>query len=828
MLPINPLRQLLTHIQKLIPANGVILVGAGSGTGQWITWLQKMKIQSTLLIEADSKNYIQLEAFTQHVPGWLIENSIIAETQKNATFHIVANRSESSLLPPSLLQKLWPNINSIENHSCQTVTLDNICKKNNFVANWLIIDCLPSLAILRGSIKCIDGFDVIVVRMVLNQKVPPSEDAGQNEIDSFLQDNGYRCVEKEHERHPDLAHGLYIRDYKLLAGKRREQIQQLSAQKKDQKKLADDRLDQIENLNNRLKQQLEEHQRQIEQLNSQKDTHKKLAQDRLDQTENLKNRLKQQLEEHQRQIEQLNSQKDTHEKLAQDRLDQIENLKNRLKQQLEEHQRQIEQLNSQKDTHEKLAQDRLDQIENLKNRLKQQLEEHQRQIEQLNSQKDTHEKLAQDRLDQTENLKNRLKQQLEKHQRQIEQLNSQKDTHEKLAQDRLDQTENLKNRLKQQLEEHQRQIEQLNSQKDTHEKLAQDRLTEIKTLRNKLISPEQREQERIRLEARVVSCCSAQDPHSAIDNELEKGNLAESEKIHFLLMVSDAFYSRGDKMTALHYLRMPLEWGSSLSMLQKNMLVSALIRQGRAELAADIVIQDMLTTSKVDGLKPEEQMAIRKAYSEKTRLIHSQKEHGHDLLLSYLESNLGKFREEHGQGMPVFIEIGTTRENVPGQGSTRKISMFCKQNELTFITVDMDPHNTLMAQRMFSRLGVNAKAITAKGEDFLRDYEGVIDFVFLDAYDFDHGGHSSLRQSRYEQFLGKRIDDKDCHKMHLDCVKSIIPKLSKNGIICLDDTWTENSIWMAKGTLAVPYLLEQGFIILEARNRAALLIKPEQ
>ncbi|MBM9613658.1 hypothetical protein JWJ90_05075 [Desulfobulbus rhabdoformis] len=672
MLPINPLPQFLTHIQKLIPANGVLLVGAGSGTGQWITWLQKMEIQSALLIEADSKNYIQLEAFTQHVPGWLTENSIIAETQKNATFHIVGNRLESSLLPPYLLQKLWPNINSIEDHSCQTVTLDNICKKNKFVANWLIIDCLPSLAILRGSIKGIDDFDVIVVRMVLNQKVSPNEDAGQKKIDSFLQDNGYRCVEKEHERHPDLAHGLYIRDYKLLAEKRREQIQQFSTQKNDQKKLANDRLDQIENLKNRLKRQVEEHQRQIEQLNSQKDTQ------------------------------------------------------------------------------------------------------------------------------------------------------------EKLAQDRLDQTESLKNRLKQQVEEHQKQIEQLNSQKDTQEKLAQDRLTEIKTLRNKLISPEQREQERIRLEARVASCCSAQDPHSAIDDELEKGNLSESEKIHFLFMVSDAFYSQGDKMTALHYLRMPLEWGSSLSMLQKNMLVSALISQGRAELAADIVIQDMLNTSKVDGLKPEEQMAIRKAYSEKIRLIHSQKEHGHDLLLSYLEANLGKFKEEHGQGMPVFIEIGTTRENVPGQGSTRKISMFCKKNKLTFITVDMDPHNTLMAQRMFSRLGVNAKAITAKGEDFLRNYEGGIDFVFLDAYDFDHGGHSSLRQSRYEQFLGKRIDDKDCHKMHLDCVKSIIPKLSKNGIICLDDTWTENGIWMAKGTLAVPYLIEQGFIILEARNRAALLIKPEQ
>jgi hypothetical protein len=293
-------------------------------------------------------------------------------------------------------------------------------------------------------------------------------------------------------------------------------------------------------------------------------------------------------------------------------------------------------------------------------------------------------------------------------------------------------------------------------------------------------------------------------------------------------MLSDGFYSQGDKMTALHFLRMPLEQGASLDIAQKEKLVSGLIAQGRSDLAADIVISDLLSKHSSDGLNAEEHMAIKKAYSEKVNQLSAKTEHGHDLLLRYLEANLRKYKEENDGGKPVLIEIGTTRESVPEQGSTRKIAEFCKRNNLAFITVDMDPHNTKIAQKMFARLGYKAQAITARGEDFLRSYEGIIDFVFLDAYDFDHGRHSILRQSRYEQFLGERIDDKACHKMHLDCAQSIIPKLSKNGLICVDDTWPENDVWRAKGTLAVPYLIEHGFVVLEARNRAALLTRAVQ
>ena len=197
-----------------------------------------------------------------------------------------------------------------------------------------------------------------------------------------------------------------------------------------------------------------------------------------------------------------------------------------------------------------------------------------------------------------------------------------------------------------------------------------------------------------------------------------------------------------------------------------------------------------------------------------------QNEHGHALLMDALH----KEPAATSCGRRVLIEIGTTRELVPGQGSTQKLAALCVEYDLDFITVDMDPRNTRNAARMFARAGYDFQAVTSKGEDFLAHYDGVIDYIFLDAYDFDHGNHSEIRQDRYERFLGGRIEEEQCHQMHLECAKTLVTKMAPDGLICFDDTWTSpEGAWTAKGTTAMPFLLKNGFEVIEARNNAALL-----
>lgn len=230
-----------------------------------------------------------------------------------------------------------------------------------------------------------------------------------------------------------------------------------------------------------------------------------------------------------------------------------------------------------------------------------------------------------------------------------------------------------------------------------------------------------------------------------------------------------------------------------------------------------------LTRDAMDGRyrsEPAQQKALKAAIDK--FFPPANVDHGHSLLIDWLEA-----RPEVAIGQSrVMIEIGKTRERVAGQGSTEKLALLCNRLGIDFITVDMDPRNSAVARRMFRKRGLPFRAVTAKGEDFLASWTGTIDYCFLDAYDFDHGKHGEVRQSRYETFLGSRIADEQCHQMHLDCAVSLVAKLSRDGVICLDDTWTdENGAWTAKGTTAMPYLLENDFKVILARNRAALLVR---
>jgi len=235
------------------------------------------------------------------------------------------------------------------------------------------------------------------------------------------------------------------------------------------------------------------------------------------------------------------------------------------------------------------------------------------------------------------------------------------------------------------------------------------------------------------------------------------------------------------------------------------------VDQALTALLSDVLTGEILTVPTRDTLTAQLAGLTRQQQAS---------EHGHALLIEQLT----RTPPPQDGRKRIMVEIGTTREQVAGQGSTLKLAQLCTDLGIDFITVDMDPRNTRQAQMMFRRNGFPFSAITAKGEDYLAEFDGQIDYVFLDAYDFDHGMHSALRQSRDEKFLGSRIEEGRCHQMHLDCATALVDKLVPDGLICFDDTWQdETGAWTAKGTTAMPFLLDNGFEIITARNNAALL-----
>lgn len=322
----------------------------------------------------------------------------------------------------------------------------------------------------------------------------------------------------------------------------------------------------------------------------------------------------------------------------------------------------------------------------------------------------------------------------------------------------------------------------------------------------------------------LVTCClAAPDLHEAVDATLAEVLASVDDRVRFLIRLAAQLQGRRDAMTAVHFLSTAKEMAHGASRGVRRVLARQLVAAGHAAVAVDLLVDEALASTDVGPSDEAFASAIRAAHGAAREAEQARLEHGHELLLAHLKLHLEKLQAQAG-GRPLqLVEIGTTRENVPGQGSTRKLAEFCRGHGIAFVTVDMDPANAQRARRLFAELQVDFEAVAMKGEDYLRQRQLPVDLVFLDAYDFDHGKHSELRQTRYLKYLGARIDEKACHLMHLDCAQSLVKLLSPHGLVCVDDTWLDGGCWTAKGTLAMPYLLEQGFELVDARNRAALL-----
>ena len=114
-------------------------------------------------------------------------------------------------------------------------------------------------------------------------------------------------------------------------------------------------------------------------------------------------------------------------------------------------------------------------------------------------------------------------------------------------------------------------------------------------------------------------------------------------------------------------------------------------------------------------------------------------------------------------------------------------------------------------------------SVNMKGEDFLKEFKGNIDFLYLDAFDYDHGQHSSIRKSRYKEEMNCEITNPLCHKMHLDCVVNSYKKISKDGVIVFDDVLGDFS--KGKGVTAIPFLLNNGFKLLKKTAQCAAFVR---
>jgi hypothetical protein len=204
------------------------------------------------------------------------------------------------------------------------------------------------------------------------------------------------------------------------------------------------------------------------------------------------------------------------------------------------------------------------------------------------------------------------------------------------------------------------------------------------------------------------------------------------------------------------------------------------------------------------------------------------KHKGHEIILKYkslISSELA--------AQDVIIEIGSDRE----AGSTLHLAKLAKENAARFITVDVDSQTTMRAETIIKEIDQAHKAVNDYGEVFLASFNEPVKLVYLDAFDLPGDWHSEEVRENYSS-RNIELTLENCYKMHLECARAIIDNVPAGGFVCFDDVnpvdAQDNMIfrrvgkrhmeWSGKGKTAIPFLLKNGFEVID-NIRACVLLR---
>jgi DNA repair exonuclease SbcCD ATPase subunit len=220
----------MDFLQVLVPAEGVVHVGAGSGHAavRYADW----GIDTAIFIEADENFQDKLTATLHGHSGWNMHTALVSDTEEEMDFFVASNPNESGVLRPELFAGFWQNLGTREQRRLNATTLDSILavSKGSTKINWAVADCVPALPILRGAKQYLDRWDVVIARVILDEsKAPKSEMATKSRVDEFLCPRGYSCVAYQEELQPAVGRAFYVRNWNHLYKKKLERERHLAS-----------------------------------------------------------------------------------------------------------------------------------------------------------------------------------------------------------------------------------------------------------------------------------------------------------------------------------------------------------------------------------------------------------------------------------------------------------------------------------------------------------------------------------------------------------------------------------------------------------------------
>ena len=190
--------------------------------------------------------------------------------------------------------------------------------------------------------------------------------------------------------------------------------------------------------------------------------------------------------------------------------------------------------------------------------------------------------------------------------------------------------------------------------------------------------------------------------------------------------------------------------------------------------------------------------------------------HGHNLFLFLIKK---KIKQKNYKN---FLEIGSTREKIYGQGSTQIIAKFCERKKINFVSVDADIRNTnKLKEELISYK--YSKLVCDKGENYLKNINMKFDCIYLDAFDIEKPIKNKFRDEFYLKEYSSTITNEMSADTHLEITKYLSEKINESALIVFDDTFLNDNIFLGKGKKAIPFLINLGFKVISSNSNSVAL-----
>ncbi|NMP14987.1 hypothetical protein [Thalassotalea sp. Y01] len=198
----------LSILKEIFPINGVIQVGVSDSiTNRYIDW----EVDKVFFVEADGKVVGKLKQELKH-RNWLFSESVVAQAEQERSFYFANNPKQNGLLKLDPLKKYWRNLKTAHITSVKTVSLQELVCNYDYKANWLSIDCMPAVEVLKGYADKLSELDVITIKAILDAPEDDLLNSTQAEADEFLSAYGFENISVEDDLNPHVGNLIYARN----------------------------------------------------------------------------------------------------------------------------------------------------------------------------------------------------------------------------------------------------------------------------------------------------------------------------------------------------------------------------------------------------------------------------------------------------------------------------------------------------------------------------------------------------------------------------------------------------------------------------------------